>query len=173
VLKKTITYTDFSGEKVTEDFFFHLSKAELIEIQMKYPDGGLGEAMQKALDSGDSQTIFKEFKELVLMSYGEKSIDGKRFIKNEEKREKFMSSEAYSEMMMSFFTDPDSAIEFFNGILPAGFVEQMAELGATDNTQAKPKPEPRHMTEVEARNYPDMKELTEKIVAGEIVIDEA
>lgn len=181
MLKKTITYTDFSGEKVTEDFFFHLSKAELIEIQMNYPEGGLGEAMQRALDSGDTRTIFKEFKDIVLMSYGKKSLDGKRFVKNEANRQEFESSEAYSELMMSFFLDADSAIEFFNGIMPEGFVEQMNELGATGNTQAQefdkarmtmnvPKPEPMRMTMAEVELYQNKQELTDKIVAGEIVI---
>jgi hypothetical protein len=175
VLKKTITYTDFSGEKVTEDFFFHLSKAELIEIQMNYPEGGIGEAMQRALESNDTKKIFKEFKDLVLMSYGKKSLDGKRFVKTATNREEFESSEAYSELMMSFFVNADSAIDFFNGILPEGFVEQMAELGATENTQAQihelvPKAEPMRMTMTEVGLYQNKQELTDKIVAGEIVI---
>ena len=96
-------------------------------------------------------------------------------MKNALIREEFESSEAYSELMMSFFLNADSAIDFFNGILPEGFVEQMAELGATENQQAQihelvPKVEPMRMTMTEASLYQNKQELTDKIVAGEIVI---
>jgi hypothetical protein len=110
------------------------------------------------------------------MSYGKKSMDGRRFIKTAAYREEFESSEAYSEMMMSFFLDGDNAIEFFNGILPTGFVEEMEALGATENTQAQlhevPKPEPRYLTMKDVRELSaeEYKNLSKGIVSGEIVI---
>ena len=163
MLKKTITYTDFNGDEVKEDFFFHLSKAELVELEMSH-DGGLSEAMTRIVDADDRGAIISEFKKIILMSYGKKSSDGKRFIKNATLREEFESSEAYSTLFMELVTVTDSAIEFMNGIIPAGMAEEAAET-------VTPKVEPKAMTVSEATAQGiSGKELTDKIVAGEIVI---
>jgi hypothetical protein len=163
VLKKTITYTDFNGEEVKEDFFFHLSKAELVELEMSH-DGGLSAAMERIVATDDRAAIISEFKKIILLSYGKKSTDGKRFIKNATMREEFESSEAYSTLFMELVTETDSAIEFMNGIIPAGMAEEAAETVA-------PKTEPKAMTVLEASAQGiSGKELTDKIVSGEIVI---
>jgi hypothetical protein len=83
VLKKRITYEDFNGEEVTEELYFNLSKAELVELELSRP-GGMQEHLQKIVESEDGKAIITEFKELILMSYGQRSEDGKRFIKNQE-----------------------------------------------------------------------------------------
>jgi hypothetical protein len=94
MLKKTITYESFDGdEKYTEDFYFHLSKAELVEIEMSHK-GGLSNSIQNIVDAEDGKTIMEEFKKIILMAYGKKSADGKRFIKNEVYREDFIASNA-------------------------------------------------------------------------------
>jgi hypothetical protein len=163
VLKKTITYTDFNGEEVKEDFFFHLSKAELVELEMGH-DGGLSAAMERIVATDDRAAIISEFKKIILNSYGKKSMDGKRFIKNATMREEFESSEAYSTLFMELVTVTDSAIEFMNGIIPADMAVEAAEVVA-------PKVEPKPITMVEANAIGlSGKELTDKIVAGEIVI---
>ena len=162
MLKKTITYTDFNGEEVKEDFFFHLSKAELVELEMSH-EGGLAAAMERIVAADDKGAIILEFKRIILMSYGKKSLDGKRFIKNATMREEFESSEAYSTLFMELVTVTDSAIEFMNGIIPAGMAEEAAET-------VTPKIEPQVLNMKEAREYPSGKELTDKIIAGEIVI---
>jgi hypothetical protein len=162
VLKKTITYTDFNGDEVKEDFFFHLSKAELVELEMSH-DGGLSAAMQRIVETDDRGAIISEFKKIILLSYGKKSMDGKRFIKNATMREEFESSEAYSTLFMELVTVTEAAVDFMNGIIPAGFAEEAAET-------VTPTVEPKRITEKEAREYQDMKELTNKIVSGEIVI---
>ena len=136
MLKKTIKYTDFNGEEQEEDFFFHLSKAELIELELSY-EGGLSESMQRIVAAQDSAAIVKEFKNIVLTSYGQKSLDGKRFVKNQKLREEFESSEAYSTLFMELVTDTDAAIEFINGIVPSDLAEEAAKLSAV--TQEKEK----------------------------------
>ena len=163
MLKKTITYTDFNGEEVKEDFFFHLSKAELVELEMSHKDGLIA-TMNRIVEADDRGAIIAEFKRIILLSYGKKSPDGKRFIKNATMREEFESSEAYSTLFMELVTVTDSAIEFMNGIIPADMVEATEEV-------TTPKPEPRRMTvtQVTAEGITPP-ELTAKIVAGEIVI---
>ena len=88
MLKKTITYTDYDGNERKEDFYFNLNKAEIMEMEMS-TSGGMAEMLQKIVDSQDAPAIIKAFKELVLKSYGQKSPDGKRFIKNATLREEF------------------------------------------------------------------------------------
>ena len=118
MLKKTITYTDYNGVERTEDFFFNLSKAEIMEMEMS-TTGGLAELIQKVVQTQDAPSIIKIFKDLVLKAYGEKSPDGKRFIKSPELAEAFSQTEAYSNLFMELATDANAAAKFVNGIIPA------------------------------------------------------
>ena len=117
MLKKTKTYTDYNGNERTEDFFFNLSKAECIEMNLT-TEGGLDAYLQKIVDTKDVPKLIKEFKDLVLKAYGEKSADGRRFMKNDEIRQAFAETEAYSDIFMELVTDANAAIEFVNGIVP-------------------------------------------------------
>lgn len=117
MLKKTITYTDYDGNERKEDFYFNLNKAEIMEMEMS-TSGGMAEMLQKIVDSQDAPAIIKAFKELVLKSYGQKSPDGKRFIKNATLREEFEQTEAYSQIFMELATNAEEAAKFVNGIIP-------------------------------------------------------
>lgn len=117
MLKKTITYTDFNNVERSEDFYFNLTQAEVMEMEMSTV-GGLSEMIQRIIAAQDTPSIIKVFKDLVLKSYGEKSPDGKRFIKTPELAEAFSQTEAYSVLFMELATDADSAAAFVNGIIP-------------------------------------------------------
>ena len=117
MLKKTITYTDYNGSERTEDFYFNLSKAEVMEMEMS-TSGGLAGMIQRIVAAQDAPAIIKIFKELVLKAYGQKSPDGKRFIKSEELSTEFSQTEAYSILFMELSTDADAASEFVTGIVP-------------------------------------------------------
>ena len=117
MLKKTITYTDFDGNNRTEDFYFNLTKAEVTEMEMS-TDGGMAKLLKKIVDEQNSKKIIEHFKTLILNSYGEKSLDGKRFVKSNELRDSFVQSEAYSELFMELATNAEAASAFVNGILP-------------------------------------------------------
>lgn len=122
MLKKTITYTDYNDVERTEDFYFNLNKAELMEMEMS-TTGGLAEMIKKIVAAQDSAAIIKVFKDLVLKAYGEKSADGKRFLKVDENghplSKNFEQTEAYSILFMELATDADEAAKFINGIVPA------------------------------------------------------
>ena len=118
MLKKTMTYIDYNGNQRTEDFYFNLSKAEILEMEMT-TTGGLAEMIQRIVAAQDIPAIVKIFKELVLKAYGVKSADGKRFIKSEELTTEFAQTEAYSDLFMELSTDADKAQKFINGIVPA------------------------------------------------------
>ena len=117
MLEKTITYIDYNGVERTEDFYFNLSKAEVLELEMG-TTGGLTEMINKIVAAQDTPTLIKIFKDLVLKAYGEKSPDGKRFIKSDEIRDAFSQTEAYSNLFMELATDAEAASKFFNGIIP-------------------------------------------------------
>ena len=124
MLKKTITYTDYNGVERTEDFFFNLTKAEIMEMEMG-TTGGMAEMIQRIVDAQDAPAIIKVFKELILKAYGEKSPDGKRFMKSEEISKGFESTEAYSILFMELATDSDAASKFMNGIIPADLAKEV------------------------------------------------
>lgn len=126
MLKKTITYTDYNNVKRTEDFYFNLSKAELMEMEMS-TSGGLAETINKIVAAQDTAAIIKIFKDLILKAYGEKSPDGKRIVKSEEISNAFAQTEAYSDLFMELATDADAAAAFVNGIVPADMAKQIAE----------------------------------------------
>lgn len=117
MLKKKITYTDYNETERTEDFYFNLSKSEVMEMEMT-TTGGLAEMITNVVAAQDTPSIIKIFKDLVLKSYGEKSPDGKRFIKSEELGIAFSQTEAYSNLFMELATDSTAAAAFINGIVP-------------------------------------------------------
>ena len=127
MLKKTIKYKDFNGEEVEEDFFFHLSKAELVEIELS-KDGSLSEVLKKIVATKDGKVIMDTFKDIILRSYGERSGDGRKFIKNQELRDTFAASEAYSALFMELVLDAGKAAEFVRGIVPSDLVPDDASI---------------------------------------------
>lgn len=143
MLKKSITYTDFNGEEVTEDFFFNLTKAELIEIEMGH-EGGLSESLKKIIATEDGAKIISEFKSIILKAYGERSVDGKRFVKSQHARDQFESTEAYSVLFVELVTDPDAAAEFVRAIMPGDLMAQ-AQL-TMETTAVTETPEPTEPT---------------------------
>lgn len=124
MFKKTITYEDYNGIERTEDFYFHLSKAELAEMELSR-NGGMKEYLEKIIAAKDNEQIIKLFKGLVFKAYGEKSEDGRRFIKSEEISRAFSQTEAYSDLFIELATNTDSAIAFVNGIMPKGLDKEV------------------------------------------------
>ena len=132
MLKKKVTYTDYNDVERTEDFYFNLSKAEIMEMELT-TTGGLAEMIQKIVSAQDGPAIVKIFKDLVLKAYGEKSADGKRFIKSQEITDAFTQTEAYSQIFMELATDADAATKFINGIIPADMAAEVAKQQKTNS----------------------------------------
>lgn len=132
MIKKTIAYTDYNGTERKEDFYFNLSKAEVMEMEMSTA-GGLAEMINRIVAAQDQVAIIKIFKDLILKAYGVKSADGKRFIKNDEIRDEFVQTEAYSILFMELATDADAAAKFVNGIVPADMAQQAALVAPNAN----------------------------------------
>jgi hypothetical protein len=118
MLKKTIKYVDFDGNEREETFYFNLTQAEVAEMELSI-DGGLSAKIQRIIEAKDNPTIIEMFKDIIGKSYGEKSPDGKMFVKSKEIRDAFMQTQAYSDLFMELATSPDAAAAFINGIVPA------------------------------------------------------
>ena len=116
MIKKTITYTDYNGASHTQDYYFNLSKADLIEMELSVKDGFSNklEAISKAKDQTEVIPILKD---VISRSVGVKSDDGKRFVRNNDIRDDFMQSEAYSELLVELLSDEKNAADFMNGLV--------------------------------------------------------
>lgn len=141
MLKKEIKYTDYNGVERKETFLFHLTKAELMEMEMGTV-GGLTESITNIINSQNTPEIIKIFKEIILKAYGEKSADGKRFIKVDNAGAPlsigFSQTEAYSELFMELATNADEAAKFIQGIMPSDVEisdEQIEKIKTENNIQ--------------------------------------
>ena len=117
MLKKTMTFKDYNGNERTEDFYFNLTKAEVTEWELSL-SGGIANKIEKIIAAQDQTEIINIFKELILMSYGEKSDDGRRFIKSDKLSKDFTHTEAYSDLFMELASDAEAAAAFVTGVIP-------------------------------------------------------
>ena len=118
-----IKYTDFNGLEREEEFMFNLTEAEITEMELT-TDGGLSDSIKKIIAAQDTPQIIKVFKMLLLKSYGEKSADGRRFVKSDKLSEEFSQTNAYSQLFMKLATDDKAAVAFINGIMPDSMQEK-------------------------------------------------
>lgn len=116
--KWTCQYEDYNGATRIENFWFNLSEAEILEMELGV-SGGLSEYLQRIVNANDTPTLLKTFKDLILKCYGEKSEDGRRFVKSPALSEAFSQTEAYSQLYMKLALDADAAAEFVNSVVPS------------------------------------------------------
>lgn len=121
-----VTYTDYNGVERKEEFLFNLTKAELLEMEMGIV-GGFNAMVQRAIDAQDQPTLIATFKDLLLKSVGVKSADGRRFIKNDDVRNDFKETEAYSILFLKYATDAEAASKFINGIVPTDLSKEIPQ----------------------------------------------
>lgn len=134
MLKKTIKYTDFNDNETEDVFYFNISKTELVELEVTHK-GGFEGMINSIMESKDNKAILDEFKRIILLSYGEKTPDGKSFIKNEDLRDAFAQTAAFEALFMEFFEVEGAAATFVNGIMPRDFVK-----AAKDASNTMPPP---------------------------------
>lgn len=135
MLKKTIVYHDYDGNERSEIFYFNLSKAEVMELEFSY-NGGLTNVVEQMVNTQDAVRIMELFKKIIMAAYGEKSADGKRFMKigpdGRRLAEAFVETEAYSELFMELVTDPKKFADFIAAVIPASKADVKAALAAAE-----------------------------------------
>lgn len=117
MFKYTITYTDYNGNEQNQDLYFNISKAEMIKLQFSMK-GGFDQYLQGIVNRDNPDEILNAFTQIVDLSYGVKSEDGTRFVKNEEVLKEFTETPAYSEFIMALLTEEGLSDKFINGIVP-------------------------------------------------------
>lgn len=137
MIKKTITFTNFDGEKVTEVHYFNLNKVEVSKMYARH-DGGYAGFLKRIVEAKDSLAMLNVITDLVEESYGIKEGDGKTFTKSKELTAAFVNSLAFEALFMELVATKNSTaamIEFVRGILPADMIsdEQVAKIVA-ENT---------------------------------------
>lgn len=142
MLKKTIKYVDFDGNERSDECYFNLSKSELTEMEMS-ENGGFDKYVEKIVETKDTKKIYQMFKEIVLMSYGEKSYDGKHFVKKKtvdgeviRLRDEFEQTGAFDELMMELLSDEKASADFINNVIPKELAESMAKQLANEKKEA-------------------------------------
>lgn len=128
MLAKTIKYTDYNGVEREEVFYFHLSKADVIKWITTNGNYTLDTVLEKMIRTENAKDLVNEFDTLIMMAYGEKSLDGKRFIKSQEVKDAFRESEAYSVLFMELISDAKKAAEFFNKIIPSDLAAEVSKI---------------------------------------------
>lgn len=177
MLKKTIKFKDLEGNDHEKDFYFHLKKDLLVELEIVH-EGGFKERLQGIIASKKGRAIMDAFKEIVAMSYGEKSEDGMSFLQSKERSEWFMGTDAYSEFFFDLVTDASFASDFINGIMPSNIEQEAAKLEAKmrangistepDNTQDKVTANLPTPAEMAKMSKDDLEAVFERIRKGEL-----
>lgn len=127
MLKRTIKYENLDGEMVEKEFYFNLTKAELVEMEMSNANGGgFEESMRRIVESNDGKAIMEEFEKIIMKTVGYR--DGDDFIKTEDYRNRFKNSGAYSELFIELVTDAEAGARFINAVIPAHLAEKVRGL---------------------------------------------
>lgn len=123
--KAILTYEDYNGEKVKEARYFNLEESDIMRLMVS-KNGNFINYLQRLLVTNQQTEVYQIFEDLIAMSYGVKSDDGKLFIRNQKVLEDFKSSRAYSTFIMSLITEDGVADAFINGIMPPAYIQQIS-----------------------------------------------
>ena len=135
MLKKTIEYTDYDGNKRKEDFYFNLNKSEIAQLELSI-NGGIANKISEISQKQDIPAMLHFFKMFIEKAYGEKSEDGKYFRKSPERFSDFESTEAFNELLIELMSSPEATIKFFIGIFPEDLQKELTK-SAAENEELK------------------------------------
>lgn len=126
MVKRTITYKDYNDVERTEDLYFNLTETELVKLQYS-EDGGLGEMIEKMIKSRNDKEIVRIFDRIIMLSYGEKTPDGRGFRKSEEISLNFSYTPAYDKLFMELAQNDKAMSDFINELIPSELSKKLAE----------------------------------------------
>ena len=119
MLKKTLTYTDYNGNEVTDDLYFHLSTMEVVRIQTELDMQEDEELDEYALRLGREKNLKEilQFIDLIVQrSYGVRSSDGKRFDKSPKVLDDLLASPKYDALISELLFVDGAAQEFASSV---------------------------------------------------------
>lgn len=128
MLKRILEFEDYDGNKRSEEHFFNLNKAEVIKWLTTSGDYTLDKVLERLANERNGKKIMEIFEDLIRMSYGRKSLDGRKFEKSEEIWNDFFQTEAYSVLFTDLVTDAAKAADFINGIIPSELAKEVEKI---------------------------------------------
>lgn len=137
MLKKTIEFEDYDGNKRSEEHYFNLNKSEVIKWLTTTGDYTLDKVLERLSTERNGKKIMEIFEDLIHMSYGRKSLDGRKFEKNDEIWNDFYQTEAYSVLFTELVTDAGKAATFINEIIPSAIADEIKKI-VNDNPDGIP-----------------------------------
>ncbi len=117
MITKKIKYVDFNGTEREEEFLFNINKTEMYKFAKSVP-GGMQKFLTDMVVAKDVFGMADMFQEIVLLAYGIKSDDGKRFMKSEEISRSFAESNAFEAFMDEILSNDNMAEQFIKDLLP-------------------------------------------------------
>lgn len=129
MFKHSVEYVDFNGSDRKEDLYFHLSLPEVTRLEAEI-GMGLEDYIKGLTTNQELNTLLAFLERMLLSSYGQKTSDGKSFIKSQVIREAFEYSQAYAEIFEQVLSNPDLARKFG---------ENVADNGKSKKNQVTPK----------------------------------
>ena len=136
MLKKEITFENYDGTEKKETYYFHINEVELLELDTD-TQAGFVATVEKIGKEQDRKALFELFKRIILMSIGERSPDGNQFVKNDEIRQRFMHTPAYSALFVEILSDANKASAFINGVIPKALQEEAKRLMQAEETNTE------------------------------------
>lgn len=125
MLKKTMTYTDIDGNPITRDFYFNMTKAELLKLEFS-EDAGFSKKIERIQQpNAKGAEILETFDDILRHSFGIRR--GDEFVKPAGAFEEFQTTEAYSDLLFEIATDAVKAANFTNGVMPASLLAEVQE----------------------------------------------
>jgi hypothetical protein len=126
MFERKFTYEGFDGKTYEDTWGFYLSKADILEIQLG-TFVGLDQLMKRLIETQNGKEIMAVVKEIILKSVGHTSPDGRKFLRNEDLRDEFYQTDAYSQLFTELVTDPEKVLEFIFGAVPKDIGDKMRE----------------------------------------------
>lgn len=110
-------YKDFNGTERKETVYFDLNQSEIIGLEID-SEKGLSEYLQEISDAKNAKEMMRFFTNTLYKAYGEKSADGRRFVKSKELSDAFTQTVIYQDIYAELLTNAEFASKFINSIMP-------------------------------------------------------
>lgn len=124
---KKHTFFGYDGKERTEEFMFNLNKAELIKFMTTNGDYTLDKLVARLTEERNTKRVMEIFEDLMRLSYGRISVDGRKFEKSDALWEDFHQTEAFSDIFSDIVSDEKKAVEFITGIIPKAMADEIAK----------------------------------------------
>lgn len=121
----TVKYEDFDGKTIKKNLLFHMSTKDWVKADAeKKAVGGYEQYLSKQLGEPGSNVepavVLETLEDIIRRSYGERSEDGEKFVKDPERTDHFMESLAYDAFLDDLIYTDGFSTAFVQALIPKG-----------------------------------------------------